>query len=64
MKVLVTGYNGQLGFDVVKELTARGIESRGVDIEDFDITDEKAVSDYVRAYNPDVLVHQIGRAHV
>ncbi len=57
MKVLVTGYNGQLGFDVVKELTARGIESRGVDIEDFDITDEKAVSDYVRAYNPDVLVH-------
>ncbi|MCI8307880.1 MAG: dTDP-4-dehydrorhamnose reductase [Lachnospiraceae bacterium] len=57
MKVLVTGYNGQLGYDVVKELTKRGIESKGVDIDDFDITDEKAVSDYIRDYNPDVVVH-------
>ena len=29
MKVLVTGVRGQLGFDVVNELTARGIEALG-----------------------------------
>lgn len=57
MKVLVTGFKGQLGYDVVGELTKRGIESQGVDIDDFDITDEKAVSDYIRGYNPDVVVH-------
>ena len=57
MRVLVTGFKGQLGYDVVGELTKRGIESQGVDIDDFDITDEKAVSDYIRGYNPDVVVH-------
>lgn len=32
MKVLVTGVKGQLGYDVVNELTKRGIEAVGVDI--------------------------------
>ena len=44
MKILVTGYNGQLGFDVVKEIKKRGIECKGVDRDDFDITDAEAVS--------------------
>lgn len=57
MKVLVTGFKGQLGYDVVKELTKRGIESKGVDIEEFDITDYEATSDYIKNYNPDVVVH-------
>ena len=39
MKILVTGYNGQLGYDVVKELNLRSVECKGVDREDFDITD-------------------------
>ena len=43
MKVLVTGVKGQLGYDVVRRLDARGIENRGVDIDDFDLTDEQAV---------------------
>ena len=34
MKILVTGYKGQLGFDVVNEANARGIEAVGVDIEE------------------------------
>lgn len=57
MKVLVTGVKGQLGYDVVKELTKRGIECQGADIEEFDITDEIAVSEYIKGYSPDVVVH-------
>jgi len=57
MKVLVTGINGQLGHDVVKVLKDRNIENRGVDIADFDITDEKSVHDYILNYHPDVVVH-------
>jgi len=57
MKVLVTGVKGQLGHDVVKVLKERNIENRGVDIDDFDITDEKLVNDYILSYHPDVVVH-------
>ena len=57
MKVLVTGFNGQLGFDVVNVLTSRGISCRGADIADFDITDENAVREYISSYSPDAVVH-------
>ncbi|MCL2223678.1 MAG: dTDP-4-dehydrorhamnose reductase [Defluviitaleaceae bacterium] len=50
MKILVTGIKGQLGYDVCKELTARNIPHKGVDYDDFDITNREAVfcavSDY------------------
>jgi dTDP-4-dehydrorhamnose reductase len=57
MKVLVTGYAGQLGWDTVRLLEARGIECRGVDTQDFDLTDAQAVKDYVLAYRPTAIVH-------
>ena len=57
MRVLVTGVKGQLGYEVCRELTVRGIENRGVDIDDFDLTDEKAVMEAISAYRPDVVVH-------
>lgn len=57
MLVLVTGVNGQLGFDVVKELTAKGHEAVGVDRAQLDITDEKAVSLYVENLKPDAIIH-------
>lgn len=57
MKVLVTGYAGQLGYDTVRQLEARGIECRGVDMADFNLTDGPAVKEYVRSYRPDVIVH-------
>ena len=57
MKVLVTGYAGQLGWDTVRLLEARGIECRGVDTEDFDLTDAQAVRNYVQAYRPTAIVH-------
>jgi len=57
MKVLVTGVNGQLGFDIVKVLESRGILCKGVDIADFDLTDETAVSAYIRTYEPTAVIH-------
>lgn len=57
MKILVTGFNGQLGFDVVKELENRRIPCKGVDMADFDITDEAAVRNYITDYAPDAVIH-------
>lgn len=57
MKILVTGVGGQLGYDVCKVLAARGIEHKGVDIADFDITDAKATRDYIIAYRPGAVIH-------
>ncbi|XOQ42844.1 MAG: dTDP-4-dehydrorhamnose reductase [Clostridium sp.] len=57
MKILVTGVNGQLGYDVMKVLKARKIECMGVDINDFDITDEKAAFEYIVGYHPDAVIH-------
>ncbi len=57
MKILVTGVKGQLGYDVCRILSARGIENRGVDIDDFDITDAEAVNAYIGSYRPDAVIH-------
>ena len=57
MRVLVTGYAGQLGYDTIRLLEARGIECRGVDMQDFDLTDGQAVKDYVQTYRPNAIVH-------
>lgn len=57
MRVLVTGVGGQLGYDVCKVLAARGIEHKGVDIADFDITDARATCDYIAEYHPDAVIH-------
>ena len=57
-KILVTGFNGQLGFDCVRELISRGYTNvKGIDIQDLDITDEKAVMDYILEYKPSVVIH-------
>lgn len=57
MRVLVTGASGQLGYDVCRELTRRGIVNRGVDIEELDITDGNAVGAFIDDYSPDALIH-------
>lgn len=57
MKVLVTGVKGQLGYDVVNELTKRNIASIGVDIEEMDITEEASVKKVIREMSPDVVIH-------
>lgn len=57
IRVLVTGVNGQLGYDVVRRLNRDNYECLGVDINDFDITDEDATRRFITDYNPDVVVH-------
>ena len=57
MKVLVTGVNGQLGYDVIKRLEIENIECLGVDIWDFDIADKHQVAKAIADYVPDVVVH-------
>ncbi len=57
MKALVTGVKGQLGYDVVNELTKRGHEAIGVDIEEMDITDSESVNAVITEAAPDVVIH-------
>lgn len=57
MKVFVTGVKGQLGHDVVNELTKRGITAVGVDIEEMDITDPVSVDRVIKEAAPDAVIH-------
>ncbi|WP_318582288.1 dTDP-4-dehydrorhamnose reductase [Bacillus paranthracis] len=57
MKILVTGYNGQLGYDVVKRGEKQGLEMQGIGIEDLDITNEAAVYEFVDNVKPDAIIH-------
>ena len=57
MKVLVTGVKGQLGYDVVNELTKRGHIAIGTDIEEMDITDAKSVDAVIKENAPDAVIH-------
>jgi len=68
MKVLVTGACGQLGYDVVLALAARGITAVGSDLAaespidgapylPLDITDREAVHRVIAAERPDAVVH-------
>ena len=66
MKVLVTGYKGQLGYDTFNELIKRHHDVIGSDILDdtsnisyvkMDITDEKSVDKVITDIHPDAVVH-------
>lgn len=57
MKVLVTGVKGQLGFDVVNELTKRNHSAIGTDIEEMDITDAGSVDAFISSAKPDAVIH-------
>lgn len=57
MKVLVTGYTGQLGFDVIRELKDRNIECIGTTRNEFSLTDIEKMQAFVKAYKPDVVIH-------
>ena len=67
MKVFVTGVGGQLGHDVINELTSKGYDAVGSDVVDMvssgvpyvalDITDAKAVERVITEIRPDAVVH-------
>lgn len=58
MKYLITGVNGQLGYDINKELNDRGYKDILVPSRDMlDITDKKMVEKIVLGYKPDIIFH-------
>jgi len=57
-KFLITGYKGQLGFDIARELKNRGFTNYlAIDKEEMDITNREDVFKVVTSYNPDVIFH-------
>jgi len=57
MKILVTGYSGQLGYDVVHQGLKLGLKMVGVCSKDFDITHKDEVTTYVKKIKPDAIIH-------
>ena len=57
MKVLVTGVNGQLGYDVLKELDKRGHQPIGVDREEMDSTSNNQIKECIENVNPQSIIH-------
>ncbi|WP_129690852.1 dTDP-4-dehydrorhamnose reductase [Gottfriedia acidiceleris] len=57
MKVLVTGYGGQLGYDVVRACEQHGLVVKGIGRKELDITERESVSSIIDSYKPDVIVH-------
>ncbi len=57
MKVLVTGYNGQLGYDVIKLLKEKNIDCIGVDKDDFDLLNETETKTFIINQEPNVIIH-------
>lgn len=57
MKIVVTGYSGQLGYDVVQYGLTQGLEMIGVSSKELDITDEEDVLCFLNKHNPDAVIH-------
>jgi dTDP-4-dehydrorhamnose reductase len=57
MKIVVTGFNGQLGYDVVKEGTSQGFDMVGTTSKDLNITDETKVTSLINDIRPDAIIH-------
>ena len=57
-RYLVTGYKGQLGYDVVKELNKRGMHNvLAFDIDDMNIINREEVMNTIKKYKPDTVIH-------
>lgn len=57
MKVLITGIQGQLGYDVGKVLSKRKVEYFAPTVEQLDITDRSMVLQILEEYCPDAVIH-------
>ena len=55
--ILVTGSYGQLGRAVIAEIERRGITALGRDLDTLDITDRRAVSEWIGANRPSAVVN-------
>ncbi len=57
MKILVTGANGQLGYDVCKVLQERNIDYIGTTRKDLDFTDYEMTKAFIEKMKPDAIIH-------
>lgn len=60
MKFLITGFKGQLGYDIKRELKSQGYKDKdilAIDREEMDITNKEEVDRVVKNFNPDVIFH-------
>lgn len=58
MKWLVTGVNGQLGYEVVNSLKEQGhSEILAVDVKEMDLTNFNKVREVIQNYKPDIIIH-------
>lgn len=57
VRILVTGVNGQLGYDIVKELRKRGFEAIGVNRESMDLTNSEDIKKAIYNQNLDGIIH-------
>lgn len=59
-RYLITGYNGQLGYDIKKELIKDGIKEENIlatDKAEMDITNKDEVMKVIKEFKPDVIFH-------
>jgi dTDP-4-dehydrorhamnose reductase len=57
MKILVTGYTGQLGYDVVHYGLKKDLNMVGIGSADLNITKEDDVNNYIKLIKPDAIIH-------
>lgn len=57
MRIVVTGATGQLGYDVCRVLSERGIDNIGLGSKDCDITSDREVKALFERERPDALIH-------
>lgn len=55
--ILITGILGQLGFDLAKELTKRGVEFIAPSLEELELTTEAGAKNFILDKKPDTVVH-------
>lgn len=55
--VLITGILGQLGYDLSKELTSRGVEFIAPSLEELELTTEEGAKNFILEKKPDVVAH-------
>lgn len=56
-KAFITGSNGQLGRELSKQLSQRGIDFAGYDIPDLDISDYDSSLEIIEKENPDIIIN-------
>jgi len=64
MKILITGSEGQLGWELLRQADSFNIEAIGLDLPCLDITVESGITKVFEEYKPDILVNAAAYTNV